>query len=578
MYNIIIEINTIYNIIKNVMGVAMYHKKKKISKYKWIELFFACLTIAVLAYTLIGEVRQNIKISQDKVSSMKDGWYYLDGNQKVSVQLPAVIEKKEGESLLLYNDSLSEKEAGKTLTTKAADYNLKILFDGQILYEYSDDNFPRNAQMKRKLDCNGVLPSEMEEGTVVFQYQNTNGGIYRLNEIFIGTEKAVFEKHVKSSVMPLTISFVMLVLAFLAMGVQLYLYYLNLEEPRFLNMAAFLVICSIWCLTDSAVFQQISANYQIICIISFYAFMLMSIPMIHFVKNTGNLKNHKELNVIIAAFYLNAILQGILNSFHVFEYIEMLFVTHLLLIIGVLWIGALLYKEYKSNANREIRSVILAFVLMAACGVLALLLYWLLEISYYSVIFELGILIFVFILMNVIILNMADNFRFKAEMVIYQRLAMEDRLTGIGNRRAFDEKVYELMLDADQYDNIVLIFMDLNGLKKVNDTYGHNAGDEMIIASSRCIRNTFMDMGFSYRIGGDEFCVLIPNPTGSKEEWFEKMDHEISIYNQRNRYKISIARGLSYLRDDDGNLKTISDWKYEADQNMYRDKAGRKQR
>ena len=551
----------------------MYNKKNNISRHGWIELCCFLGIVVILIYMITQGSQQKSSFIQDKIVSVEEGWYYMDGQQKVEVQLPSVIEKPEGDSLILCNDSLSDIYAGKTLTTRAAEYNLKIVFDNQILYKYNDEYFPRNAQMKRKLDCDGILPSEVSEGTISLRYENTHHGKYQLNKVFVGTERAVLQKHLKSSILPLTISFMMMVMAFLAAGVALYLRYLNLKERRFLNIAAFLVICSIWCLTDSAVFQQISKNYQIICQISFYAFMLMSIPMIHFVKNTGNIKKHKEIiNGILTAFYLNAILQGILNAFHVFDYIDMLFITHLLLIAGIVIISTLLYKEYKIDSNREICSIILAFLLMAACGVLALFLYWLLEISYYSVIFELGILIFVFILMSIIVLNVADNFKYKTEMAVYQRLAMEDRLTGIGNRRAFDEKVYELIMEADQYENIALIFMDLNGLKKVNDTYGHNVGDEMIIASSGCIKNTFATLGFSYRIGGDEFCVIIPNPSGTKEEWFEKMDHVISIYNNHSKYKISIARGVSYLRDNEGNLKTISDWKYEADQDMYRDK------
>ena len=78
----------------------------------------------------------------------------------------------------------------------------------------------------------------------------------------------------------------------------------------------------------------------------------------------------------------------------------MLFVTHFILIVGIVIVSMLLYHEYKAEPTQEIRFVSLAFLYMAACGLLALLLYWILEISYYSVIFQLGILIFVFILMS----------------------------------------------------------------------------------------------------------------------------------------------------------------------------------
>ena len=70
--------------------------------------------------------------------------------------------------------------------------------------------------------------------------------------------------------------------------------------------------------------------------------------------------------------------------------------------------------------------------------------------------------------------------------------------------------------------------------------------------------------------------MILPNPTGTEEEWFEKMDQEILRYNNGSRYKISLARGVSYIRDENADLKTVSDWKYEADQNMYKDKIRRK--
>lgn len=553
----------------------MYHRKRKITKHGIAELFFVCVIAAAFLYMVATGLKSNTNIMQNTLSALSEGWYYFDGSKKIAVTLPSVVEK-EGDSLILYNDSLSEEEEGKTLTTKGAQYNLKIIFADQTLYEYSDESFPRNDQMKSKMFCDAVLPKKITGGQLELHYENTHQGIYELDKIFLGTDQAVWKQHCWSSFIPLTISFVMLVLAFLAVGVEIYLHHVHMGDRRFLNVACFLLICSIWCLTDSAVFQQIKGNYEEVCIISFYAFMLLAIPMLHFVKNTGEIKKYKIIDWMIGVFYLNAIMQGVLNWFHIFDFVDMLFATHLFLIIGIAITSVLLQKEYKKNPNREIRSVIWAFLFLAACGLLALLMYWLLQISYYSIIFDFGILIFVFILLSVIVLNMADNFRFKTEMIVYQRLAKEDRLTGIGNRRAFDEKVTELVNHAEQYQNIALVFMDLNGLKKINDTYGHNAGDEMIIASAGCIKNTFSHMGFSYRIGGDEFCVILPNPTGTEEEWFEKMDQEILRYNNGSRYKISLARGVSYIRDENADLKTVGDWKYEADQNMYKDKIRRK--
>lgn len=300
--------------------------------------------------------------------------------------------------------------------------------------------------------------------------------------------------------------------------------------------------------------------------------MLLPVPMLHFVRNTGGMEKYRILDWLIYACYINAIIQGLLNYFHVFEFVQMLFVTHLLLVIGVAVSVYLLVREYREKRSREIRTILWAFVMVSLGGVLSLLQYWLLEIPFYEVLFELGILIFIFLILSGVVITMTDNIRFKTAVTVYQRLALEDRLTGMKNRRAFEEYLVEIQKNADTYENVALIFMDLNQLKYINDNFGHSIGDEALIASARCVENAFGGEGNCYRIGGDEFCTVLLNPKRSEEECFSALDQEIQQYNQSSRYQISIARGLSYLRDEDGKLKTISNWKYEADLNMYKNK------
>ena len=75
---------------------------------------------------------------------------------------------------------------------------------------------------------------------------------------------------------------------------------------------------------------------------------------------------YKVIDGVIIAFYLNAIIQGILNVMSIFEFIDMLFVTHFILIVGIVIVSMLLYHEYKADPTREIRFVSLAFLYMAA--------------------------------------------------------------------------------------------------------------------------------------------------------------------------------------------------------------------
>lgn len=83
-----------------------------------------------------------------------------------------------------------------------------------------------------------------------------------------------------------------------------------------------------------------------------------------------------------------------------------------------------------------------------------------------------------------------------------------DEVTGFLNRHAYEQEI-EALKKRGLKDNFVYVSMDVNGLKVVNDTRGHDAGDELIIGASTCMRRCFSDYGKLYRIGGDEFVALI---------------------------------------------------------------------
>ena len=549
-------------------------KQEGREKGKLAETFLIAGIILVMLLVFSAMYRQGFGRKAEKLKPLSSGWYYMENGQRKDVILPAEVEA--GEIFVLYNDSLSEEMAGQTLTTRGARYDLTISLGSQILYEYSDKAFPRNIQMKSKLFCDAVLPADIGGRTLILRYFGSGQELYKLEPVYIGSGRAAADQHYSDSAATVGIVFVMAAASLCAMGVSVYLRHIKMRDRRFMDAAAFLILCGIWSVTDSALIQQYSLRPEITCLISFYAFMLMSVPMLHFVQNTGEMRKYRIIQIYIWIFYLNAILQGVLNYLHVFEFVDMLFVTHILLLTGVTVLDILMFKEYRRTKNKEIFNILLAFATLGASGVSALLLYWSLEITFYGIMFECGILIFVALILSGIITAMADNIRFKTEMEVYQRLAREDRLTGLGNRRAFEEFLTELQKNADTIENAVLIFMDLNRLKYVNDRFGHNAGDELIIASARCIESAFSREGTCYRIGGDEFCAVILNPKGTEKEWFEQLDREIAVYNQNSRYELSIARGLSYLREKDGSIKTVSDWKYEADQKMYEDKGERK--
>ena len=93
--------------------------------------------------------------------------------------------------------------------------------------------------------------------------------------------------------------------------------------------------------------------------------------------------------------------------------------------------------------------------------------------------------------------------RLEKEKLIYT--SNTDELTRCLNRHAYENDMKKLNLSEEW----VYISADLNGLKQTNDSYGHMAGDELICAAADCMRDSFHEYGKVYRIGGDEFAVII---------------------------------------------------------------------
>ena len=114
--------------------------------------------------------------------------------------------------------------------------------------------------------------------------------------------------------------------------------------------------------------------------------------------------------------------------------------------------------------------------------------------------------------------------------------------------------------------------MDLNNLKKCNDSYGHDVGDYYITTCASLIKECFMDIGNCYHMGGDEFCVLIPNgsPTVCAER-IKELKGKVELCKPIGEgFKMGVACGYKmYERREDYN---ISDTVKRADKVMYDDK------
>jgi len=98
-----------------------------------------------------------------------------------------------------------------------------------------------------------------------------------------------------------------------------------------------------------------------------------------------------------------------------------------------------------------------------------------------------------------------------------EKASNKDHLTGIYNRRKFNEYSTLLLKDAQRYGHIFsLVLIDLNKFKAINDTYGHTIGDNVLIFFSQIINKSIRETDYLFRMGGDEFYLLLSNTTNNE--------------------------------------------------------------
>ncbi len=156
--------------------------------------------------------------------------------------------------------------------------------------------------------------------------------------------------------------------------------------------------------------------------------------------------------------------------------------------------------------------------------------------------------------------------RKKAEDKI-RYMSIHDQLTGLYNRHLLEEKLQQFEL-SEQYP-LSIIIADLNGLKLVNDTYGHLKGDEMLTSAADILKASCRDKDIIARWGGDEFIILLPDTPIKDAEQVQKKVTEKCEGAYAGDIPISIALGLAVRRNS--NIK-ISDVLREAEDNMYKQK------
>jgi diguanylate cyclase (GGDEF)-like protein len=157
---------------------------------------------------------------------------------------------------------------------------------------------------------------------------------------------------------------------------------------------------------------------------------------------------------------------------------------------------------------------------------------------------------------------------------ILHGLSKRDLLTGLGNRVAYDE--YLKNFNGKKHIVLGTVIMDLDNFKRVNDVFGHQAGDQALKTFAGQLELVFRGKGLAIRLGGDEFIVLLQeNQRVVVEKYIQNLKKRLMDYNQSGvvPYDIQFSYGIAVF---DASCHSIHDFIWESDKLMYQNKQNKR--
>ena len=151
----------------------------------------------------------------------------------------------------------------------------------------------------------------------------------------------------------------------------------------------------------------------------------------------------------------------------------------------------------------------------------------------------------------------------------YKKDSLTDRLTQTGNRYAYERALDRIPTGEDGTEYTIFV-MDVNGLKQVNDTYGHVAGDAFIKGASDAIEATLGQSGSFFRTGGDEFAAIWINSVADPAEAVEDLRRKLAEW--KDSYGNVLSMAVGYVSSSDRKDCSVKDIVRLADEAMYADK------
>jgi diguanylate cyclase (GGDEF)-like protein len=336
----------------------------------------------------------------------------------------------------------------------------------------------------------------------------------------------------------------------------------NVISINFLYISGFAFFVSIWVMFQSGALQIFIGNAQMLYFFDLLSLILFPLPIDCYIYSLCVSKEKKILPFFCWAYLGLIVMNLLLQVTGLVDMYQLVICTHLLMLVNILYIIFLMFIEIKREKNVNVRNFLPPIIVIIVAGSIEMFSYYYSNMTSTTAALGIGMVVFMVILVVTSSKRYYTYILSIKETEYFEKLARMDLLTNIANRNRYEE-----VLEAHKpHEPLTVVMFDLNCLKYINDNFGHSTGDIALKKCAECMKEAFGKAGECYRIGGDEFAVLV-NADVSLSDECRKFEELCGNVNNNEEYPFNIAYGVA--RFDPTQDRTIYDTARRGDFSMY---------
>ena len=503
---------------------------KKLNLRQKIISFIVMFLITVTTIAVFMSMTSAKRVDSDEIE-LDDGWSVtINGKEYDNVTLSKFRFKmcNRGDVLTLRHivpryDIISLPTL-EVYTTHSA---IKVYLDDEVIYTYGQRLYDENKLMgygEHFVSMPYGANSKWLTVEMTVSEDNVFNGVKAM-KLLDGNSAMV--KDLSGKRVNLSIAMFLIVFGVIIMVLSMLMLRraVNFVQTFCIALFSFLIGC--WTLCNNDLIEYFTTDLLMKSYLEYYSLYILPLPLTYYFRDKIDVRsNPKWLKVyfwgIIAAEIVYIASAVILQEANLVHLPQILVGSHILMILTIVLILMIRVIDIKVRKQRP-TIVMIGFLIAIAIVIVELIRF---NIEKYITGFTknayssdtcFAVLIIVISMLwdygNKTSKSLYEN----AHRAVLEQMAYMDELTGLGNRRMCEKKLTELEEKEMSSDSVyAIVSLDLNFLKRTNDTYGHKKGDELIKSFSDVLSNVFSLYGTVTRTGGDEFVVILDDITEEK--------------------------------------------------------------